>query len=123
MPLMKNGLPPLMKRVPLTVRLPGSSGAGGSAGPADVCAQDWSNAPPAAAAAPCRTIRLVGSRMRGFVARGLVTFKRLRPPRARGTLAAEMRTIASNVVMFAVLVVAPAARAAEAPAPAPLGIS
>ena len=38
MPLMKNGLPPFRKRVPLTVRLPGSSGAAGNVGPADVVA-------------------------------------------------------------------------------------
>src|SRR6478609_6609709 len=103
MPLMKNGLPPLMKRVPLTVRLPGSSGADDSAGPGDVCAQDGSIIPPAAATAPCRTIRLVGSCMRGLVARVLVGFKRLRPPRARGTLAGDMTTIARMALMFAVL--------------------
>src|SRR5947208_15932512 len=66
MPLMKNGLPPFMKRVPLTVRLPGSSGAAGNVGPADVVAHAFNTRPPAATAAPCRISRRLGSRMRGL---------------------------------------------------------
>ena len=91
-PLTKNGLPSLMKRVPLTVRLPGSAGAAGSAGPAYVCAHDGSSIPPVTAAAPCRTSRLDGFggfNIPGFVARGVGRFKRLRPRRGHGTLAAS----------------------------------
>src|SRR6188474_2195289 len=67
----------------------------------------------------CHATRFTHAR---FVARRLGAFKRLRPPRARGTLALRMRTIASVVVMFAVFAGASLARAAG-DAPAPLGVS
>src|SRR6476659_5952823 len=129
MPLMKNGLPPFMKRVPFTVRLPGSSGAAGSAGPADVVAHDGIIIPPAIAAAPCRTSRRLGSRMRGFVARGFHSFKPARPVQAlaRAARPRHARAIMSHArivrraVSIVLLFAAGAARAADTPAP--LGIT
>src|SRR3954470_2476636 len=64
MPPMKKGLPSFMKRVPLTVRPPGSDGAAGNDGPAEVVAHALNTRPPAATAAPCRISRRLGSRMR-----------------------------------------------------------
>src|SRR3954471_5667279 len=66
MPLMKKGLPSFMKRVPLIVRPPGSDGAAGNDGPAEVVAHALNTRPPAATAAPCRISRRLGSRMRAL---------------------------------------------------------